>query len=387
MASGVLTSLSLVFLVSGITLWLTSLSLARRARFYQAGMHSLLQLASQNLEPLEIPAAAWPVLQDAGWQSLSWEGDWYGQPVQGALGRTDAAAPPNASDQTFEIVSGDEVRLMLHLCHGVRGGERRLFAVQLAQVFVLLLETRLRERTGALSAALAERARLSLYLQHDMRNMAQWVSWVSADFAGAKDAPALLAAAQRLKENAPLAQERALRLNAALGKSPQLDTPRCMDLGQALEQAARLAGLAMLITGEAQAFIAPGALERALDNLLSKLAIDWRAGHAAQACAALESVVQDGAQEAGEQQATMARVRLSCPLPASSLELAPEKLFEPFASGRPGGLGLGLYQARKSLREAGGDLVALVEGDQLCFVLHLPQQSPSVQGSTFQPQG
>ena len=387
MASGVLNSLSLVFLVAGVTLWLTSLSLARRARRYQAGMHSLLQLSSQNLEPLEIPATAWPVLQDAGWQSLRWEGDWYGQPVQGALGRTDAAAPPNASDQTFEIVSGDEVRLTLHLCHGVRGGERRLFAIQLAQVFVLLLETRLRERTGALSAALAERARLSLYLQHDMRNMAQWVSWVSADFAGAKDAPALLAAAQRLKENAPLAQERALRLNAALGKSPQIDTPRSMDLGQALEQAARLAGLAMLITGEAQAFIAPGALERALDNLLSKLAIDWRAGHAAQACAALESVVQDGAQEAGEQQATMARVRLSCPLPASSPELAPEKLFEPFASGRPGGLGLGLYQARKSLREAGGDLVALVEGDQLCFVLHLPQQSPSVQGSTFQPQG
>lgn len=67
MESGVLNSLSLMFLVAGGTLWLTSLALTRRARQYQAAMQTLLKLASLNLEPLEIPAAAWPVLQTAGW--------------------------------------------------------------------------------------------------------------------------------------------------------------------------------------------------------------------------------------------------------------------------------------------------------------------------------
>lgn len=367
MEYGVLNSLSLVFLVAGGTLWLTSLGLARRARRYQAGMQTLLQLASRNLEPLEIPMAAWPVLRAAGWQSLGWSGDWYGQPVQGALGLPQDCAPSTHRLLTCKLGSGAEVHLTVHLLHGAPRGEKRLFATQLAEVFLLLLETRLRERTGALSAALAERARLSLYLQHDMRNMAQWVSWVSADFANAQSPQALLGAAQRLKDNAPLAQERALRLNAALGKSAQADIPRDTNLRQALEQAARLAGLELPIAGEAMAWIAPGALERALDNLLSNLAGDWREGRTALARAEL------GMREACGDEGAAAHMTLWCPLPASGMGLAPEKLFEPFASGRPGGLGLGLYQARQSLREAGGALTASVVGAQLCFALNLPQ--------------
>lgn len=368
MGFGVLNSLSLVCLVAGGTLWLTSLGLARRARHYRAGMQTLLQLASRNLEPLEIPLAAWPVLKAAGWQSLWWSADWYGQPVQGALGLSQEGVPHQHGLQTCELVSGSEVHLTVHLLHGSPRGEKRLFATQLAEVFLLLLETRLRERTGALSAALAERARLSLYLQHDMRNMAQWVSWVSADFASAQSSQALLGAAQRLKDNAPMAQERAMRLNAALGKSAQADIPRDINLRQALEQAARLAGLELPIAGEAVAWIAPGSLERALDNLLSNLAGDWREGRTERSRAELSMG------EACEGDGAAARMILWCPLPASGMGLAPEKLFEPFSSGRPGGLGLGLYQARQSLREAGGSLTASVTGVQLCFALNLPQR-------------
>lgn len=368
MESSVLNSLSLVFLVAGGTLWLTSLGLTRRAKRYRAAMQALLQLAGRNLEPLEIPQAAWSVLNGAGWQSLRWNGDWYGQAVQGELGLAPDAVPPKGGLQTYELVSGSEVHLTVHLLHSAPRGEQRLFATQLAEVFLLLLETRLRERTGALSVALAERARLSLYLQHDMRNMAQWVSWVSADFANAQSPQALLAAAQRLKDNAPLAQERALRLNAALGKAAHADIPRDTDLRQALQQAARLAGLELPISGETMAWIAPGSLERVLDNLLSNLAGDWREGRAPRPRAELGMVAASGTK------APVARVTLWCPLPASGMGLAPEKLFEPFASGRPGGLGLGLYQARQSLREAGGRLTASVIGDQLCFELDLPQE-------------
>ena len=199
MESGVLTSLQLAFFAAGVTLWLTSLALSRRARKYQTGMQTLLLLGGGNLEPLDIPAAAWPVLRDAGWQSLRWDGDWYGQPVEGLLGAGPDASSRKAEPQLFSLSSGDDVQLRIQLLHSAPRGEQRLFATQLAQVFVLLLETRLRERTGALSAALAERARLSLYLQHDMRNLAQWVGWVSTDFAAAQTESDLLATAQRLR--------------------------------------------------------------------------------------------------------------------------------------------------------------------------------------------
>lgn len=365
MASSVLTSLSLAFMVAGLTLLLTALALSRRARRYQCGMQELLQLASSELELLELPAAAWPALQAAGWRTLHWEGDWYGQRVRGDLG----AAPGTVADaralESFDLASGDEARLHVALGHGSTRGEERLFANHLAQVFVLLLETRLRERTAALSAALAERARLSLYLQHDMRNLAQWVSWVGTDFISADTPEALLGVAGRLRGNAPAVLERARRLMAALGNDRPSSVPRAVTLRDALEQAARLAGIEISVTGDANAWIAPEMLERALDNLLSNLASDWRSG----AALAPSAVIDEATTADAERQS---RVTLLCPLPAGGLGLPSEKLFEPFASGRSGGLGLGLYQARHCLRDAGGALNAAVIQQQLCFTLLLP---------------
>ena len=375
MASSVLTSLALAFLVAGFTLFVTAWVLSRRARRYQHGMQALLQLASSSIELLDLPAAAWPVLQKAGWCRLQWEGNWYGQPVHGMLGLAATARGMLAdAAQVFEVSSGTEAHLQVTLRHHANRGEQRLFANHLAQVFVLLLETRLRERTGALSAALAERARLSLYLQHDMRNLAQWVSWVSTDFVQADSDAGLMTVARRLQNNAPFALERAQRLTSALGKDRQTGAPRNVALRSAIEQAARLAGLEVAIDGDATAFIAPELLERALDNLLGNLAAHWREGLTAppQVVISLPQVV------AGTPGDARVQVLLVCPLPPEGLDLAPEKLLEPFASGRPGGLGLGLYQARTCLREAGGELHATVVHQQLQFALQIPQKCEKV---------
>ena len=372
MASSVLTSLALAFLVAGFTLFVTAVFLSHRARRYQQGMQALLQLASSPVELLDLPAAAWPVLQGAGWCQLQWHGDWYGQPVHGSLGaETVGRRPVGEIQQMFEVSSGSQARLSVALRHRAARGEQRLFATHLAQLFVLLLETRLRERTGALSAALAERARLSLYLQHDMRNLAQWVSWVSTDFVQADSDLSLMAAARRLQTNAPLALERAQRLTSALGKNSQTGAPHPVVLRDALVQAARLAGIELPIEGDATAWIAPELLERALDNLLGNLAADWREGQT-EAPRVFISVVQ------GPDGGGLAQILLVCPLPPEGLELPPEKLFEPFASGRPGGLGLGLYQARTCLRDAGGELHATVVEQQLQFALRIPQKCEKV---------
>ena len=364
MESGVLTSLSLVFLVAGLTLWITSLALSRRSRRYRHGMHALLQLAGQAHDPLDLPAAAWPILQRAGWQSIRWTGDWYGQPVAGHIGTDPESDLDGAALQEFDIRSGQDVRLSLQMLHSSSRGEQRLLAAQLAQVFLLLIETRLRERTGALSAALAEQARLTLYLQHDMRNLAQWVMWVSADFSNAQSEKDLLVLGERLQSNAPLAQERAQRLMNALGKSRHSLPPRSIALREAVGQAAQLAGIELDIVGDAQVWIAPDVLARVLDNLLSNLAGDWRQGHSARPKAHLGSAEQTGP--------PMPQLALVCPLPPHGLGLSPERLFEPFASGRPGGLGLGLFQARKSLRDVGGDLKASLDLGHVRFDLSLP---------------
>ena len=132
--------------------------------------------------------------------------------------------------------------------------------------------------------------------------------------------------------------------------------------------AARVAGVEPTLAGEGFAWVAAGLLARALDNLFTNLAGAWR--EAAGASPALQLRTTFAAA------VPMTELDFFCPWPPDVVPLAPEKIFEPFASGRPQGLGLGLYQARKSLREAGGDLQAKASPEGLNFLLRLPAQAP-----------
>jgi hypothetical protein len=371
MAFSVLNSLSFVFLVAGFTLLVTGLALARRAKRYRRGMQTLLKLGAKQLPPLDIPAAAWPVLAAAGWQHLSLSGDWFGYAVQTECGAGGAQAlgvptPEAANVMVFHIDSGDDVALTLRLTHRVNRGEGRLLADPLAEVLVLLMDSSLRTRTEAISVALAQRGHLSLYLQHDMRNLAQWVGWVCADFEACLDAPALHAAARRLQENAPIARERAQRLIAALGKTPVNDLPAAVDMRIAITTAAQLAGMEVNLSGQATAWLTADVLARVLDNLFSNLAPHWREAPLIKPTVQLRQVAASGTA------LEVAEIDFFSPWPTSDVPMAPEKLFEPFASGRPGGLGLGLYQARKSLREAGGELRATAVDGGVNFLLRMP---------------
>ena len=376
MDSAALTNLSLVCLAAGLTLFVTSRRLAQRARLYQAGMQSLLQLGAKGLDPLDIPPAAWPLLRAGGWQHLQLSGDWFGYLVDSEWGQKPAqpvaAGLKSRGPLAFRLSSGNDVLLVMTLSHSVVGGERRLFADQLARVFVLLLESALRVRTEAISVAMAERARLTLYLQHDMRNLAQWVGWVCADFNDCQLDEGLLAAARRLQKNAPLARERAQRLVASIANNPASQQPALLDLRSAAGNAAHLAGVEVHISGQAQAWIAPALLARALDNLFSNLSPNWRNPGAEKPVLHLQTI------EAGPFKAAASEVRFFSPSLQGQRQISPAKLFEPFASGRPGGLGLGLYQARKSLQEAGGDLSAEIDANGIHFALTIPASAPVV---------
>jgi hypothetical protein len=373
---GVLSSLSLICLAAGLTLYVTSRSLARRARSYQAAMQSLLQLGAKGLDPLDIPPAAWPLLAAGGWQHLQLSGDWFGYLVESDWGKKPEPllkqGQKTSTPLAFRLSSGDDVLLVLTLSHSAVRGEGRMFADQLAKVFVLLLESALRVRTEAISVAMAERARLTLYLQHDMRNLAQWVGWVCTDFNDCDQPESLLIAARRLQQNAPLARERADRLVAMLGNNPANQQAARLDLRRAVENAAHLAGVQVTVSGQANAWIAQALLARALDNLFSNLAPNWRNPGADKPVLHLRTSTESAFKPA------MAELRFFSPWPDAQVRISPMRLFEPFASGRPRGLGLGLYQARKSLQEANGDLSAEVDSLGITFVLTIPDSTMPV---------
>lgn len=349
--------LSLILVVAGAALLAAVAYLAGLVRRHRRSLSALLKLPRHSLDPLQLPATAWPALADGGIKRLDYSGTWFGQTVQGAFGV--AYDEGHAHSFIFKIATDGDVCLEFHLYAQTNRGEARLFAENLAEVFRLLLEAAVLCKIEALSAALTEQARLTLYLQHDLRNLAQWVEWLEADFKSAQDDDTLLRIAKRLCVGAPHAAARARRiLDATCSKSTIPSEPQSIALATIIRQSAEHAGIAVAIEHDAFVWLRRDLLDRTLDNLFTNVAPLVRRHQ--------NMVISVSISH----KADKVIVRINIPLIAEVVR--PEKLFEPFACGRPGGLGLGLYQAHRSLQEEGGKLDAEVCEQSICFSLNLP---------------
>lgn len=345
-------SLSLVFIAAGLVLLGAAGYLAALTRRHRRSSCALLRLAKAGLAPLQLPGAAWPILEQGGIMRLEYEGTWFAQPVHKAFGMPS----PRHAPFCFAIAANDDLRLEFRLYAGAARGEARLFAENLAGIFRLMLECAVQSSMTALSAALAEQARLTLYLQHDLRNLAQWVNWLAADLAEVQDDAALLVIARTLRAGAPHAAARATRILDATRK--RAEEPEELELSVCMREAAEHAGIRVEISGASTVRLRRELLDRTLDNLFANVAPMLR--QQGDPCIRVAIAQQPGC----------AQALISMPRLPGAADAA--KLFEPFSSGRPGGLGLGLYQAHSSAVEAGGELTAELCENHIRFALRLP---------------
>ena len=342
--------------VAGTLLWLR-----RKSGQHRQQMDALLGLREAlHQDLLGTLAQSPPSLAKLGLGQLGWQGLWYGTPVSGGY-----AGGESAYAHRFDY---DDVSLVLRVnLKGVRG-ERRLFAVQAAQVLFAMVEGALAARELALSAAVSQRARVGVFLQHDMRNMAQWVQLMAEDFEAAHSDADLLSLAKRMQGNAVFTANRAQRmgkalLNPAWQPSPassfgQLDMP-ALQVADYAQEAALMHQVHLDLQGAAQVHWDEAALVCVLDNALGNVSELSRAQMLpAQCTVAISST------------ATVTYLRIESPhLP---LGIALEKLFEPWASSGNVNKGLGLYQARKLAQLAGGELTAERMHGGICVTLCMP---------------
>lgn len=346
--------LALIFLVSGLALLAAVAYLTFRVITHRALLGRLLKLAQDGIDPLQLPAAAWPILREGGIVRLDYSGWWFGQPVQEHFGSANSTAHPFA----FKVIADGDINLDFQLHAGSHHGEARLFTENMSGVLRLLLETAVHRKMEALSAALSEQARLSLYMQHDLRNLAQWVTWLAADLGTESNDESLLAVARRLRTCAPHAAARARRIMDATGKSNLPNVIETFQLSEVIREAAEHAGLPVDIEFDAQVKMRRDLLDRTLDNLFSNVSVLLRENPELMIAVHISRCTE--------------KVMITFKIPFQPDTIKTESLFEPFTSGRPGGLGLGLYQARKSMIEAGGNLAAIACGSNICFSLSLP---------------
>jgi len=342
---------------------------ARRRRRVLSG--ALALRARFERDPLATLSGCSDWIADADLPGMEWEGEWYGARVSGSIG-----APPSAQrpfDRLSQAFSQTDVQLRVTMSlRGVRG-EARLFAEQAAQWLFVVLEGALAARELALTASMAQRARLAVFVQHDMRNLAQWVELLAEDLGQAETSDVLLEQAQRLRQGAAAARDRAQRIMAAMSRNSAqaaAETPawsdlhwRVLDLRAELEQGAALHQVALNFTGEwssrPEAPWDPQAWAVVLDNILGNISRLSREILLPAQCA-VRWLPRGERGETGE---------LSFDTPQLPIRVPLDRLFEPWVGTSPTGSGLGLYQARRAALAAHGDLWATAFGSGLSVTL------------------
>ena len=372
-------SVAVALVAAGLSVGITLLWLRYLSRLHRQRIDQLLALRDQlHEDPLGTLLRYQQTLAQVGLRSIDWQGNWYGAPVAGSLGVAvkPAQAPSTGPRLLSQLFQYDDISLTLRV--GLKGlrGERLLFAMQAAEVLFAMLQGALAARQLALAAAVNQRARVGVFLQHDMRNLAQWVQLVAEDFGAADTDDMLMLRARRLRKNAAFAADRAKRMAQALlnpaWQPSELAQFTALDLTAQILQAGHLHQVAIELEGTAALQWDGAALATVLDNLLGNVSGLSRERLLAAHC---RVVIREAAGEVGEVGGEAGQhIRVHFETPHLPLEIPLEKLFEPWSNSRALNKGLGMYQARKQAEQAGGQLYAEPLGKGIRVVLCVPCQ-------------
>ena len=272
---------------------------------------------------------AWPLLAQSGLRGIRWQLDWFGVNLEGCEGET-------RGNSVEKIIAIGEMKVTIHFQQN-RPNERRYFDIALMETFLLLLRTDMWIKAGAIDATLHQMSKLTLFLQHDMKNVAQFIQLMADQLESVPEGKEKQVL-HYLRAAAPLMRHRADRIvqTLTLGQI-QDDAQTMLQLNQVLAQLGDLYQLDYTISGTAQIQARENTLESALDNILKNYSdIYQREGgtkprvtiklddHAHQVCITISA---------------------NNVVPTTHVE----RLFEPFWSSDPAGLGIGLYQAKHML--------------------------------------
>lgn len=341
------------FILVGATILAVVAWLLRQARNQAARTRELILLNEQlHFDLPDLLRDSWPTLAAGGFLGMHWALDWFGTRLE----KLDGHVTPYLVEQSFEAQS---INLTVKLYMAKNRWERRYFSQNLAQSFFLLLRMDMWIKLGSVHATFEQSARMTVFLQHDIKNMLQLLN-LTAEQLQIQTPDREKKLLPLMERSIPALRDRANLILAKITDGGTRSQSRAIDLRVFLQEALTVHELHGLIEGNACVEIADDALHSIIDNLL---------GNYHQL--ALSTQNQPSLHIHIRQQDGMAVCEMTDQNGAPCAW--PERLFEPFWSEHSRGRGVGLYQAREISRSWGGSLALTAPADApLAFTLSLP---------------
>ena len=325
-----------------------------RAREQTRRGQELVQLNEQlSFDLPDFLRQCWPALKAGGFEGLSWRLEWFGASLSGDEGRV----TEGVLYQHFEV---QEINLDIRLYHRKRGWEQRYFTQVMADNFFLLVRMDIWIKLGTVRGTFDQTAKMTVFLQHDMKNLMQLVSLAAGQLESQVEGQEkkLLGS---LQKTIPAIRDRTRHMLNALVSARNKGAKQAVNVVEVVRDTAAMLELTVSIHGEAVVAVSEESLHSILENLLGNYA---------------SLLARDGAKPQDLQ------IRVGGDGENAQIEIEdlqgepfpfPERLFEPFWSEHGRGRGIGLYQSRQLASTEGGSLEAIARPDQpLRFILKLP---------------
>ncbi len=331
------------------TTWL--LNQARRRAHITNELVALNQ--ELNFDLPDFLRQCWSPLQKAGFRGISWQLNWFGSQIS----HLEGAEGDVSIERKLEV---EDISLVVNLFDGKRRFEQRYFSTLVSESFFLLLYTDMWVKLGTVQGAFAQSAKMSVFLQHDMKNIVQLISLVAEQLDSTPEhrQDKLL---DSLRAVMPTLRERSERFLSTLSNSQPGDKQEAINLCDFLHKTAKIHDLSIAIHGDGQIQANEQSLSSIFDNLFGNYIDQTRRNPGSQPN--IEISIENG----GDNISISVTDTLGQPCKW------PERLFEPFWSEKGDGLGIGLYHARQLVSGLGGTLQASTPNDApMIFVVSLP---------------
>lgn len=295
----------------------------------------------------------WPSLRAGGFSGITWTLDWFGTSVSGMDGDTKG----RVIQKRFEV---QEISLVICLYLRQGSWEQRYFNSTLADSLFLLVRMNLWIKLGTVQGAFEQAAKMTVFLQHDVKNMVQLINLTAEQL----DHP-VIGQEQKLIDNLkaviPAIRDRAQHMLDALVDLPANNKDSFQQLEVMLKQTCQLYALPTKITGHAIVNIQKDILQSIIDNLLGNFSRQSKKDN--------QQVPELIINLKNKDNFVLVSIRDNNGEPCQW----PERLFEPFWSEHGEGRGIGLYQSRQQVSALGGSLsVEALPDEPLLFNLSLP---------------
>ncbi len=341
-------------IIVGASILAATAWLLYRARLQTRSIQDLVRLNEEvQFDLPDFLRRCWPALASGGFVGMSWQLDWFGVPVSSTEGKV----TDRFLQQQFDV---QEIRLSIQLYFQKHGWEQRYFSQVIAENLFLLLRMDLWIKLGTIRGTFDQTAKMTVFLQHDMKNLLQLVSLAADQLEN--PVPGLEEKLlTSLQNTIPAIRERASHMLKTFGKETSAGKKDSVSLSELLRHSCAMYELNASIEGEGLVRVPAQSLHSIIENLLGNYA--WQARKSSEVPMDLHIRISVNEFEVLTEFEDLNGQPCGWP----------ERLFEPFWSERGKGRGIGLYQSRQLANAAGGSLdVRALPDKPLCFRLTFP---------------